>query len=109
MKPAEAVNSLDCVNALKNEGYDKDFQYQTEGLCSLEDVAKFYSPSQVKIIEHFRFEGASDPDDMSVIYAIETNDGKKGTIMTAFGTYADTGLSDFISKVREVPDQANSH
>ena len=109
MKPAEAVNSLDCVNALKSEGYDKDFQYQKEGLCSLEDVAKFYSPSQVKIIEHFRFEGASDPDDMSVIYAIETNDGKKGTIMTAFGTYADSGLSDFLSNVKEVSEKANSH
>ncbi len=43
----------------------------------------------MKIIKVYRFEGESDPGDMAVIYAIETEDDQKGFIMDAYGPYAD--------------------
>jgi hypothetical protein len=50
-------------------------------------------------VEHYRFEGASDPDDMSVVYAIESAGGPKGIIADAFGTYANPGLGRFLDRV----------
>jgi hypothetical protein len=35
---------------------------------------------------------------MSVLYAVETNDGTKGTILDAYGTYADANLGEFLKK-----------
>ena len=39
--------------------------------------------------EVHRFEGNTDPEDESVLYAIRTPDGLHGTLVGAFGTYAD--------------------
>lgn len=54
-------------------------------------------------MEHYRFEGASDPDDMSVVHAIEIDGGPKGIIADAYGLYANPNLGGFLEKgqVRE--------
>jgi hypothetical protein len=40
------------------------------------------------IVEHHRFEGMSDPDDSSVVYALEASNGLKGLLVDAYGAYA---------------------
>jgi hypothetical protein len=59
-----------------------------------------YSADQVTISEYHRFEGISDPDDMSILYALETRSGVRGTLVDAFGVYADPRVGDFIEDVR---------
>jgi hypothetical protein len=44
----------------------------------------------------------SDPEDSSILYLIEASDGKKGTLIDAYGTYADAKLSDFIREVEDI-------
>jgi hypothetical protein len=46
-------------------------------------------PRDLVIREVHRFEGVSDPDDMEVLYAIESASGVRGTLADAFGVYAD--------------------
>jgi hypothetical protein len=46
-------------------------------------------PRDLVIREVHRFEGVSDPDDMEVLYAIESVSGVRGTLADAFGVYAD--------------------
>ena len=46
-----------------------------------------------------RFEGVSDPDDMSILYAIETRSGVRGTLADAFGAYADPRVGAFLRDV----------
>ena len=41
------------------------------------------------IREFHRVEGVSDPDDMAIVYAIESKSGVRGTFADAFGVYAD--------------------
>src|SRR3989454_1325822 len=41
------------------------------------DSGKTFAAQQLMIVEHHRFEGASDPDDMSVVYGIEATDGDR--------------------------------
>ena len=61
---------------------------------------KTFKADELTIVEHYRFEGASDPDDMSVVYAIESNDGLKGIVADAFGLYANPNLGGVLEKVK---------
>ena len=109
----EPINStspiIECLNNLRKKGFTNEFQIKPEGLYALDSFHQLYTPDDVKILEHFRFEGDSNPEDMAVIYAIQTTDGVKGTLMDSFGTYGNTELAAFISKVKEIPEKANSH
>ena len=60
---------------------------------------KAFRPDEVVIREVRRFEGVSDPDDMSVVYAIEAAGGLRGTLVDAYGVYSDPAVSAFVSQV----------
>lgn len=97
-----------CVNSLVRYGFDKDFQVTDEGMkCT--DCSKVYQPDEVKIVNYYRFEGESDPADMSILYAIETNDGLKGTLVDAFGTYSGRKIQDFILQVEDIHKQTHKN
>lgn len=98
----EDMKSLSlCLNKLLDEGYDEDFKAIEEGLESL-TTNNIYKPEEIKVVDFYRFEGASDPDDNSILYAIETNDGAKGTLVDAYGTYADAKVNKLIKAVDEI-------
>lgn len=46
-----------------------------------------------------RFEGGSDPDDASIVYAIETRSGTKGLLVDAFGPYANPEVGRLLETV----------
>jgi hypothetical protein len=92
---------VDCVNSLVLNGFTEDFKARESGLESLSSK-KIYKPDEVKILNFYRFEGESDPADNSILYAIETNDGKRGTLVDAYGPYADSKVTRFIHQVEEI-------
>ena len=94
-----------CLNKLVREGYEEDFKVSKNELCGVHRK-KCYQPEEVHIVDFFRFEGASDPADNSILYAIETNDGTKGTLTDAFGPYADINIDKFIKKVEDINSKA---
>src|SRR6476659_4200615 len=90
-----------CVNKLVLDGYTESFQVTEEGLFSAAK-GKRYKPEEVHIVNFFRFEGASDPGDSSILYAIETSDGTKGTLADAYGAYDDADVGKFIKQVEDI-------
>jgi hypothetical protein len=90
-----------CTNKLFKQGFKTQFQATEEGLKSLE-TGKIYKPDQVIILNFYRFEGESDPSDNSILYAIETVTGEKGTLSDAYGMYADSNVSKFVEAVEEI-------
>ena len=64
------------------------------------DTEETFTADQLTIVEHHRFEGASDPDDMAVLYAIEALDGTRGTIADAFGPQANPELGAFLKNLK---------
>jgi len=92
---------VDCVNSLVLQGFNEDFKAREAGLESL-STHKMYKPEEVKILNFYRFEGDSDPADNSILYAIETADGKRGTLVDAYGPYADSKVTKFIHQVEEI-------
>ncbi len=91
------------TNELTKNGFSEQFKLQEDGLMSLGNQ-KVYQPDQLTIVEHKRFEGTSDPGDMTILYVVETYDGVKGTIIDAFGTYSDNELGEFMKQVEELED-----
>lgn len=91
----------DCINKAVANGFIENFKVDTKGLTT-EISDKFYAPSQVKISNFYRFEGWSSPEDNSILYLIETEDGRKGILIDAYGAYADAKLSAFIREVEDI-------
>ena len=95
----------ECTKELKERGYNEDFRIDQGGLKTYGDSTKAYSHKDVRIVNFYRFEGVSDPGDMTVLYVIETNDGVKGTLADGYGPYASEDVSKFIIKVQEIQKQ----
>jgi len=89
------------VNKLVLDGYTESFQVKDQGLFSV-TKNKYYKPEEVHILDFFRFEGASDPADSAILYAIETSDGTKGTLTDAYGPYADLEVEKFLKQVEDI-------
>ena len=88
-----------CINELQKRGYDTDLEVNERGLVSRvrEDPL---DPAQFTIDEFYRFEGTSDPADMSIVYAISSEElGIKGLIVNAFGTYASDVVNKMVSRL----------
>lgn len=88
-------------NKLAAEGYQEasvvsSHRLQFQG----SDVG--YSPSEIKIMNFYRYEGMSDPEDNSILYVMETNDGHKGMLLDGYGIYADNVVSHFMDSVEGI-------
>ena len=96
------MNTLSAsVNKLVSEGYTENFKVDKKGLATTDD-GKHYKPDEVHIKNFFRFEGDSDPGDSAILYAIELDDGTKGTLTDAYGTYDDEDVGKFIKQVEDI-------
>ena len=97
---------VSCVNRLVQKGYDHDFKVEENGKLKDLKTEKEYAPSEVHVINYFRFEGASDPADNSILYALESDDGARGTLVDAFGPYASRKVTYFMQQVEDLSKKA---
>ena len=96
--PRNYLTMLDAVNSLRARGYTYDFDFENACLyCRV--ISEKFEPEDLKITEYYRFEGMSDPDDNTVVYAIESNQGHKGILIDAYGAYADEHKAAFIQNI----------
>jgi hypothetical protein len=84
---------------LARRGFTANFEL-LDGVFTDMETRRTFAPEELTIVEHHRFEGASDPDDMAIVYVLEARDGTRGALVDAFGTYAKPGLSEFLKKVK---------
>lgn len=87
------------MEMLKTErGYDEDFNLLDDHL-ELKEANELFSHDEFVVDEVFRFEGVSDPSDMSVLYAITTSTGRKGVLVDAFGAYSGQISDEMLKKL----------
>jgi len=102
MQDKQELTTLTKVLAnVRKEGYKLDFTVGSDGLMHTMDGKLKFSPDQLQIVNFYRFEGESNPDDMAILYVLETTTGEKGTISDAYGTYSDSVVEAFM---KQVPD-----
>jgi hypothetical protein len=95
----------ECMNGAIDKGYTENYKVEGKMLTS-EDGETKYAPDQVVIPNYYRFEGYSDPADNSILYLLETADGKKGILLDAYDAYADARISNFIKSVEDISKKA---
>ena len=100
MKYYETVS--EALNDLSKRGYTFDFSLSDEEDCLYcRDKSRNLNADEFVIDEVHRFEGDSDPGDEMIIYAISSvKDDLKGTLLNAYGIYADSNNSKIVAKLR---------
>jgi len=97
------------LNALQAQGYTLDFNVRQDCLAC-HKTNTVLSPDEFEIDEVYRFEGASNPDDQAVVYAISSPVyGVKGTLVNAYGMYAEEIPNALVQKLRHHHDSGNRH
>lgn len=88
------------MNGLKSEGYSLDFNIRQETLvCPEADV--ILSPDDFQIDKVYRFEGESNPDDESILYAISSSKfNAKGLLVNGYGISSDEISDTLMSKLK---------
>lgn len=98
MKKEMSKHETDYIKKYQDEGYTTNYLFDSENLINTETKA-IYKPSDIFIVAHHRYEGMSDPDDMSILYVIETKDGNKGTHLLGYGPTADLEEAEFFKDI----------
>jgi hypothetical protein len=97
MKTYETVT--EALKDLNSSGYTTDFNIAFDKLICSENKTCL-NPDEFEITAVYRFEGATDPGDENIVFAIESKDAIiKGTLTAAFGTYAETFSAEMIQKL----------
>jgi len=100
---------VDATNDLLKRGYTANLSLDGD---TIDDNAQniHMKADDFEIDEFYRFEGASNPDDMSIIYAVSSPKyNLKGVLINAYGTYADNSESAIAAKLHHHQVSNNLH
>ncbi len=90
---------LEAINGLKAQGYTEDFNLK-ENCIDCQGGKYQLSPDDFKVDTFYRFEGNSDPEDQSVVYAISSEKHKlKGLLVNSYGIYSDAAANELVKKL----------
>ena len=90
------------INALTKEGYEEGFKAEDTRIVGTGSTKK-YLPGELKIVNTYRFEGMTDPEDESIVFAIEANDGTKGTLVMSYSSKH----SQNVELIKKIPNSTN--
>lgn len=87
MNPMTTLTEV--LENLKQEGYTADFNLKSTCLVCLGNTLQIH-PEDFVVDRHYRFEGATDPGDEAILYAISSEKHNlKGTLVNGYGIYSD--------------------
>ena len=93
------------INGLVLVGYVHDFNIR-EDCITCHQTNDTLSPEDFQIDKVYRFEGASNPDDQAILYAISSPNFKlKGTLVNGYGMSNNEATSKLIKRLET--NQAN--
>jgi hypothetical protein len=98
MKREDSKHETDNIKRYQEEGYTANYIFENDRLVDAE-TKEVYNPEDIFIVAHHRYEGMSDPDDMSILYVIETKDKRKGTHLLGYGPMADLEEAEFFKEI----------
>jgi|SRR6476661_11296681 len=96
----ESYDSLaEAITDLQRKGYTVDFDLKPDGPNSI--AAQLLAhPEKFTVDASYRFEGKSNPDDSSVLYAISADTGQKGILIDAYGVYSEYMTPELAEKLK---------
>ncbi len=89
------------MKEFRDKGYVYDFIMKNKKFLN-SSTKKEYRPEDISIEEEYRFEGDSNPDDMAILYVIQTTQGEKGLAVNGYGVSADSDMDDFLMRAEDM-------
>ncbi|MDP2187205.1 MAG: cupin domain-containing protein [Sphingobacteriaceae bacterium] len=98
---AESYGTLsETINALVLLGYTHDFNVHQDSLFCHQSNSVL-QPADFQIDKVYRFEGASNPDDQAILYAISASKSDfKGTLVNGYGLSSDAYTNELIEMLQ---------
>lgn len=84
------------MNDLHEEGFKEQFKIINAEILAISEK-KSFKPEALKIMDKYRFDGMTNPSDESILYALQTDKGLKGTLVVAANAKSDHSL------IKEIP------
>lgn len=100
MEDEFAKHEKDYIKIYQAKGFTANFYFKNEKLINSTSKIE-YSPNDIYIVAEHRYEGMSDPSDMSILYVIKTNKEEKGTFLQGYGPSADLDVAEFFKNIPE--------
>ncbi|MGY8910008.1 hypothetical protein [Polaribacter vadi] len=92
-----AKNELELIKKYQAKGYSHNFRVVDNTLID-NSTKKEFKAEDIYIVAEHRFEGMSNPSDMSILYVLDM-EGTKGTFLASYGSAADTEVAEFFNTV----------
>ena len=87
------------MNDLRKEGYTEDFNLQQNCIECRNGQFRILA-RDFKVDKFFRFEGASNPSDSSILYAISSDSHNlKGVLVNGYGIYSEPVTDELLEKL----------
>lgn len=104
--PSDNTTAVAEIDDLREQGYRADFVVGERGVVRCTKCRHEEPPEDVDVDVFRRLEGASDPDDMSVILAMTCREcGTKGIVMVGYGPRASADVGDLLLAVDTPEDE----
>jgi hypothetical protein len=103
-------HEINYIKAYQERGFTSNYHFENGRLIDTE-TKYAYRPDEIFIVAQHRYEGMSDPEDLSILYIIETADQSKGTFLLGYGPSSDLEASEFFKDIPEAncSDKASIH
>ncbi len=82
----------EAIDNLKQNGFVIDFNLA-------ENENRFYENEKFEIVDTYRYEGNTDPADGVIVYALQSDAGLKGILVSAYGMYTDYRTTTILNKI----------
>lgn len=90
----------DAMRLLQADGYTGNWYATTDHMFSCNVTGAVIDPATVQVDHILRFEGQSDPDDMTILYALRSPDGVKGLYSAPFGANTPADDAEVIARMQ---------
>lgn len=86
----------EALEQLRRQGFTTDFNLKENVIsCSHGD----FKAADFEIMDVYRYEGNTDPADEATVYAIRSNTGVKGVLVTGYSAAADQVSTELLKKL----------
>ncbi len=97
----------DAIRRLQADGYTGNWYATADHRLQCDQSGEFLDPSEAQVDHILRFEGQSDPDDMTILFALRTPAGTKGLYSAPFGAQTPAEDSEVIARLPHAPSDGS--
>lgn len=87
------------TNALTKDGYTESFKAENDKIIGTTSKKK-YLPEELEITKYYRFDGMTNPQDDTIVFAIKAKDGAKGTLIMSYSSEHNQNI-ELVKKIPE--------